>query len=583
MLRKFKIQHRLIGTFLVVSVIPIIFLGYYAHKLYSESISEKLSLSTYQAITLLNKNLLTELQNYQYLSGSISTSSFIQENIADHALMTDVTLNSKEEAMDSIFRTIFPSHVVTVTVLDASQRPFYELGFETITINSIQQVIQSINKTAPYDSFTYVKTARSYDTIALGRKIHAEYDSSEHIGYVLVFFSTDLFAKQILSSINLGDGTKLLIMGQDGTVFASNDKRITIGERFEDETLHDSIIKKQNEGEQSYTALINGSKQQVSFIYNEQIGMYLISLMPYSYIHSEISQITVSTISIVLVIILICIIIIYFMNNSIVKPIKHIIAFTNQISNGDFSNRIKDSSEDEMSVLSRKINSMVEDLQQFMKTQKSDEKRKRELELQMLQSQINPHFLFNTLNTLKWLAVINRVPILNKGISSLSELLRSTILDNNEEITIEKEVENLNHYFNIQKIRYVDRFHVTYHIDEHLLSCSIPKFILQPVAENSIIHGISDQGKSLTININIYSVEELLYIEIVDNGKGFDVENIQKVEPKNKLSSIGIKNVRERIKLHYGDQYGLFISSVVGVGTTCQIIIPIREAKEHDS
>src|SRR5690606_11342337 len=171
-------------------------------------------------------------------------------------------------------------------------------------------------------------------------------------------------------------------------------------------------------------------------IYDEQIGWYLISMMPYSYINSEISNITISIAFIIFIIVVICIVIIYFMNRSIVKPIKGIISFSNQISSGEFSNRIHYDNDDEMSVLSRKINSMVSEIERSMNNQKLDEKRKRELELQMLQSQINPHFLFNTLNTLRWLAVINQVPVLNNGISSLSELLRSTILDHNEEITI---------------------------------------------------------------------------------------------------------------------------------------------------
>lgn len=577
MLRKFKIQNRLIGTFLIVSVIPIIFLGYYAYKLYSESISDKLSASTYQAITLVNKNLLAELQNYQFLNGSISTSEFVQANLASENRQSEINATTKEAAMDAIFRTIFPSHVVTVSIYDTNHNPFYELGFETISNEYLKKAISDVDNNAPYDGITYVKTTRSYDTIAVGRKIHAEHDSSEQIGYAFVFVSPDLFSKNILSSVDLGTGSKLIIMGRDGTVFSANDKETTLGEQYADPALFQMIQEQQKSNKSSFSGVINNADQQISYIYNEQIGWYLISLMPYSYINSEISQITVSIIVIVILIVISCIIIIYFMNNSIVKPIKGIIAFSNQISNGELSNRIQDDNDDEMSVLSRKINSMVSEIERLMDNQKLDDKRKRELELQMLQSQINPHFLFNTLNTLRWLAVINQVPVLDTGISSLSELLRSTILDNNEKITIEQEFQNLAHYFEIQKIRYADRFQVKYEINDELRSLLIPKFILQPVAENAIIHGISENGKSIDINIKVEQIDYQLHIEINDNGKGFDTNVNLAADKTNKLSGIGVNNVNERIKLHYGEPYGLSISSVIGEGTSCKIIIPAQK------
>ncbi|MFX3634602.1 MAG: sensor histidine kinase [Candidatus Pristimantibacillus sp.] len=579
MLRKFKIQHRLIGTFLIVSVIPIIFLGFYAYKLYSQSISDKLSSSTFQAITLVNNNLLTELQNYQFLNGSISTNEFVQANLANESAQQQVSSTSKEAAMDAIFRTIFPSHVVTVSIYDKNQEPFYELGFETISKPYLEKAIADVNENAPYDGLTFVKTISSYDTIAVGRKIHAEHDSSEQIGYAFVYVSTDLFSKNILSSVDLGKGSNLLIMGRDGTIFSSSNKEVALGEQYADPELVHMIQDAQKDNRSSFSGLVNHADQQISYIYNEQIGWYLISLMPYSYINSEISEITFSIIIIVLLIVISCIVIIYFMNNSIVKPIKGIMAFSNQISNGEFSNRIQDENDDEMSVLSRKINSMVSEIERLMDNQKLDDRRKRELELQMLQSQINPHFLFNTLNTLRWLAVINQVPVLDNGISSLSELLRSTILDNNEEITMEQELQNLAHYFEIQKIRYADRFQVRYEINDELLPFLIPKLLLQPVAENAIIHGISENGKSIDIIIKVQQVDNQLHIDITDNGKGFDTSLSRASDHTDKLSGIGVNNVNERIKLHYGDQYGLFISSVVGEGTSCRMIIPTQKSE----
>lgn len=580
MLRQFKIQHRLIGTFLVVSILPILFLGYYSYQLYSESINDKLSKSTYQALTLVNKNLLAELQNYQYLCGSISTNNFVQESLSKGLDHQPINETAKEDAMDAIFRTIFPSHVVNVSIFDANHRLFYELGFETVDNHSLEKAMHDVDANAPYDGLTYVKTIRSFDTVVLGRKIHAIDDSTVPIGYAFIFISGDLFSRNILSSVNLGTGSKLMIMGRDGSVLSANDEEIPLGGPYADPDLFQQIKEHQQKDINSFSLQVNNAGQQVSYIYNEQIGWYLISMMPFSYINSETSKITVSMTIIMILMAITCIIIISFMSSSIVKPIKKIISFCNQISTGNFSNRIKDDQEDEMGILSYKINMMVDEIEHLMHNQRLDQKRKRELEFQMLQSQINPHFLFNTLNTLRWLAIINHVPVLSNGISSLSELLRSTILDRDEQITIRQEIENLSNYFEIQKIRYADSFQVEYGIDEELLDCLIPKFILQPVAENAIIHGLSEHSKAIEIKIKVQQKDDLICIEIIDNGKGFDTSVVQDPDTaanNKKLSGIGITNVDERIKLYYGENYGLFITSVIGEGTCCKIIIPTHK------
>jgi len=580
MLRKFKIQHRLIGTFLIVSIIPIIFLGIYSYQLYSKSISEKLRVSNFQAITLLNKNLLSELQNYQFLNGSISTNTSVQAYLSGDVSDSE-KLQSKEAVMDEIFRTIFPSHVMTVSVFNANKMTFYELGYDTFSKMYLDQAFNNVDRSAPFDAFTYIKSNRANDTIAIGRKIHSEHDSSKEIGYSFVYVSADLFSKDILSSVDLGEGSELLVMDRDGILLSSSNADYLLGTPYRDPELIGNIKAQQQQHKSSFTEQISDSSYQVSYIYNSNIGLYLVSLIPYSYINSEISQITQSIKLMIAFIVFICILIISIMNRSIVLPITRIISFTQRVSNGELSQRIVDQHDDEMSVLARKINSMVNDIEQLLARQKEDDKRKRELELKMLQSQINPHFLFNTLNTLRWLAVINKVPVLNNGISSLAELLRSTILDRDELITFKQEIHNLNHYFEIQKIRYADRFTVEYQYDAALEDILLPKLILQPVAENAIIHGISEQEKSVNIRIIAYQENNHLHIEIVDDGKGFDVTKVSNINSNSKLSSIGIQNVNERIRLNYGEAYGLNITSRIGIGTTCKIIIPIQRKEEE--
>jgi two-component system, sensor histidine kinase YesM len=571
-MRKVKIQNRLTVIFLIVSVIPIIFIGFYSYTIYSKSINNKLSKSTFQALTLLNRTMLSELNNYQYLAGSVSTNSIIQERLSaapNEPAPSNAAIN---HAMDNLYRTIYPGYVQNVRVIDAKNQPIYELGYDGIPNPKYEEIMKQVELNAPYDSLNYAKSYRAYNTIVLGRKIFDQDDIGVPLGHVFVFIGGELFSKVILSSVDLGTGSSLLIMNREGKVMSSNQKDTPLGEPYYKDGLFKQIKTQEAKKNHSFQGMVNGKMQQISYINNNQLGWYMISTVPFSYINSETSKITTGLLIVVSIIVVVCILIIIVLYKSILKPIKQIIVFCNQIFYGDLSSRIEDHSNDEMGVLANRINSMVSRMEQLMKDQKKDLKRRRSLELQMLQSQINPHFLFNTLNSLRWLAMINQVPVLSDGISSLAELLRSTIIDQDEQITIKQELNNLDHYFAIQKIRYADRFDIEYDLDESLLQSMIPKLILQPIAENAILHGVTDIGGKVLIQIKVYAKNEYtLIIEIIDNGKGFDTTKSEKAD---NLSGIGISNVADRIKLQYGESYGLFITSSMGHGTCCRLIIP---------
>ncbi|MEK4476104.1 sensor histidine kinase [Paenibacillus sp. FSL R7-0048] len=571
-MRKVKIQNRLTVIFLIVSVIPIIFIGFYSYTIYSKSINNKLSKSTFQALTLLNRTMLSELNNYQYLAGSVSTNSIIQERLSAAPSEPAPSNAAINHAMDNLYRTFYPGYVQNVRVIDAKNQPIYELGYDGIPNPMYEEIMKQVELNAPYDSLNYVKSYRAYNTIVLGRKIFDQDDIGVPLGHVFVFIGGELFSKVILSSVDLGTGSSLLIMNREGKVMSSNQKDTPLGEPYYKDELFKQIKTQEAKKNHSFQGMVNGKMQQISYINNNQLGWYMISTVPFSYINSETSKITTGLLIVVSIIVVVCILIIIVLYKSILKPIKQIIVFCNQIFYGDLSSRIEDHSNDEMGVLANRINSMVSRMEQLMKDQKKDLKRRRSLELQMLQSQINPHFLFNTLNSLRWLAMINQVPVLSDGISSLAELLRSTIIDQDEQITIKQELNNLDHYFAIQKIRYADSFDIEYDLDESLLQSMIPKLILQPIAENAILHGVTDIGGKVLIQIKVYAKNEYtLIIEIIDNGKGFDTTKSEKAD---NLSGIGISNVADRIKLQYGESYGLFITSSMGHGTCCRLIIP---------
>ena len=271
------------------------------------------------------------------------------------------------------------------------------------------------------------------------------------------------------------------------------------------------------------------------------------------------------------------------------RPILRLIDHMEVISSGDFSRNPEIESNDELGIIGRQINEMSSHVSVLMENRIRDEQEKLNLEIKMLQAQINPHFLYNTLDSIKWIATMQHNTGIVRVVSALSSLLKNMAKGFNEKVTVRQELDFLDHYVTIEKIRYIELFDVEISIDDAALyDARIIKLTLQPLVENSIFSGIEPSGKPGLIQIHIYAEDEVLYISVRDNGIGISEENIARMltdtsrVSKHYMSGIGLPNVDRRIKLVYGQQYGLKVESEVGVYTCVTISLPL-ELKEGAS
>ncbi|MCI8950364.1 MAG: sensor histidine kinase [Lachnospiraceae bacterium] len=270
------------------------------------------------------------------------------------------------------------------------------------------------------------------------------------------------------------------------------------------------------------------------------------------------------------------------------RPIMRLIEHMEVISSGDFSRNPDIESNDELGIIGRQINEMSSHVSVLMENRIRDEKEKKNLEIKMLQAQINPHFLYNTLDSIKWIATMQHNSGIVRVVSALSSLLKNMAKGFNEKVTIRQELDFLDNYITIEKIRYIELFDVEISVeDKELYNACIVKLTLQPLVENSIFSGIEPSGKPGLIQIHIFSKDQVLYISIRDNGIGISEENISQMltdtsrVTKHYMSGIGLPNVDRRIKLVYGQEYGLTIDSEVGVYTCVTVSLPL-ELKDCD-
>lgn len=469
-------------------------------------------------------------------------------------------------------KIIYPAQAKNITVYDTDGNIFYDLGYDGFYQEDVDRILSQLEE-QDQDVWAYAHTYRDRNILVLGRRIYEHYSKSRVIGYTLISIEEKIFSKTVLEPVGLSDSSNIMYMNLDGTVLSSWNRSIALGEKTDEELLK-KIQERLPKKTDSFSIHENGEEQLVTYIFNKNLNQLFVYTMPYHYINSEVYAMLKQILVVVMFLVLLCIGIVAMVYQGIMSPIKRMLEFCHEVSEGKLSVRIQDKHKDELSRLSGSMDHMADTIEHLMDQQKTQEKKKRELELQMLQYQLNPHFLFNTLNSLRFVAAMHKDQIVSDGIQALSSLLQNTLTNKNEYITIQEELENLENYFSILRIRYAGSFEYSFHVEEdELLSCLVPKLILQPLAENSVMHGSSDNGTVMEIQITCWREDENVIIELSDDGKGFEV-TVDALAPHPERKRIGVANVNDRIQLNFGRKYGLKIDSQPGNGTTCTLTLP---------
>lgn len=269
-----------------------------------------------------------------------------------------------------------------------------------------------------------------------------------------------------------------------------------------------------------------------------------------------------------------------FVSAKISQPLRRLEKSVQSVGQGDFSTPIHVSGAHEVVQLSKRFNFMLHRIRQLMDQIIHEQEAKRKSELDVLQSQINPHFLYNTLNSVVRLAEKGKKEEIVATITSLSKFFRISLSKGKNIITLEEELEHVRHYLIIQKIRFKNKFNYAIECEQEALSCMTLKLILQPIVENAIHHGIEKMSDEGFIRIAACIKEERLVIQVSDNGLGMSrqvMEQLLSGGIRSGGSGVGVKNVNERIRLYYGKAYGLRFESELEEGTTVTIMLPVEK------
>ena len=332
------------------------------------------------------------------------------------------------------------------------------------------------------------------------------------------------------------------------------------------------------------TELIQDDLQH--YIYYQASNMETIKRELNASVSTFITTVVIMVIVISILVIFICVSLSY----NIERPVNDLVEVTNQISKGDFSVRAGSANTSEIDSLSHSVNHMAKNLDLLVNQIKEDERKMRQAELRLLQEQINPHFLYNTLDTIVWLIESGMEKEAEEMVVSLSDFFRLVLNHGKEYNTIKDEERHITSYLKIQQVRYQDILEYDIQIPTELYDYQILKMTLQPLVENALYHGIKYKRAKGAIKVHGKKDGDIIILSVEDNGVGMEEDEVKRLREeinrpcKETQKGFGLANVNERIKMNFGAKYGMKIESEKGKGTTVYVIIPaIRlEGKENE-
>ncbi len=602
-----NLRNKLFTAFLGLIIIPLFLLGLFTFFITYNSIEEKYSQQAEYSLKAISYSILNVFKEMEYVTDNgIATSVFAMalnakdpndQNLIKESNAEQLKLNDRQRS----FRNLLYNHPAI------SYAFLYHFNRESPPI----PIFSKENfRTLPYDQF---KSSPLYDEVVAlnGRPMWlAPHEFQELTGEEPVFTQIRLI-KDVTTLRKLGilvvqikkwefeeifrnltipnnlQNTSFMLVNNEGLVLFDPENSMD-GQNIKQYMKHRVEFK---QGYQSFKAKLNGKEHIVSIYHLNDYGWNLVSFTDWNSLSQEVTSFAKWFFVIMGVCLVTAIVFNRLFMNRITGTIAVIVRFMRRVEDGDLNARVEEKGEDELLLLSKGFNNLMNRINDLFVQVKKEQRQKTEAEMRVLQAQIKPHFLFNTLESINVLAIQNEGRKVSEMVYRLASILRISI-QGKEEITLEEEIKHLQSYLEIQKFRFEDVFDYEIDIPKELMHSRILKLTLQPLVENSIQHGFEGISYKGLIRISAWKELGNVIIRVEDNGLGMTSEQLsmfeymvhddsmsqqaklQNLKVNQERRGLGLRSVADRIRIQYGDYYGLFICSSRPGGTVIQCVIP---------
>ncbi|MFD0677532.1 MULTISPECIES: sensor histidine kinase [unclassified Paenibacillus] len=574
-------------SFFIMILLPIFLITVISVTLYHSILMETITSRATTTLELVSSTVDNEVGRIKKTIASLlkdhEVSASISQILTAKDLLESPTYKQKLDQQLSNYFHHYGPDLISIVFFRKNQGAYYYQRNLNLNEKEIRQtpwyseMLQSKNKVHLFDVQEQVFLADT-DMKSSFTAVVAPGDdgpSFADIDLILFVFNDNILQQHLESQVSKSG--ELLVLNENASFIVSGNTEGYKGV-FEDPYL----LRAQKEEAGYYVAEINQKESFVVYL-TSKLGWKYIRIIPYERFIKKVKGVYEQTIWIGSIGIIIFLLISVLIVSYIVKPILSLVKQMNVMKTGNLNVQIAERGPMEIFLLSKTFNQMVLRMKELILDVEEKERQKKHAEIAALQSQINPHFLLNTLNTIKLMAVMAKSQHIQKMTESLTKLLSFTFNRGGIYITIEEEIGLLGHYLNIMKVRYGDSFDVEIRVEERLKSFHILKLLLQPIIENAVIHGLqSAEGRGKLSITGEFLNEESLCFCIQDNGVGMSDAELGEIEPqypkRESFNGMGLQNVHQRIQLNYGPKYGLKIVSKPGKGTKVDICLPLLEA-----
>lgn len=592
------LRFKLLVYFFTLILLPIGILGIIGNAVFGQTIQDETYRNTTQMIDQVKQNVDFYIRDLQRISQLLSEDPNVLAFISMDGQTSEEKRRNVETEVRRLLSSFMKAHPEMAGILLVNEydwdisNEMYRVSRDPLTADpwyrqamESPEVMQFIGTPMGRNITSHFQYSAD-DVLSVAKAIRSP-DDRRYRGVILIDLKRDTI-ENVIQGVQPGKSGFIFITDPKGEIVYAPDTPIAyrVNTRWFEQEPSNSFIKS-----------IRGSDYQIIYKVSSLTNWKMVGVFSLRDTLLEVTRVRNITLVLGGVTLILGIAAAIFFTDSIVRPVAQLRRLMRRAEAGDFNVYLENASRDEIGQLGRSFNKMISEIRKLVDMVVTEQKSKREAELKALQAQIKPHFLYNTLDTIHWMAKERKAGDIVNMVVALTSLFRISLSKGREMVRFSDELEHIRSYLTIQKARYGDKLSFGISADPELNRYSVIKLILQPLVENAIYHGIKTKRGAGTVHIRADRTENVLRILVVDNGSGISEDRLSEIRsilqglrPPEVLpekregpldagkSGYGLFNVHERIQLRFGPEYGIRIDSVSGQGTTVEVLHPLIEA-----
>lgn len=580
--KKRNLQFMIAVSFTLITIIGMLALGITLYSTYTRTAEELTVEDNSQLVAQVELNLTNYLRNMMRISDSAYYSVIKNIDFAEGTVDKELTLlyEANKDNLVSIACFTDEGALVAATPVSAL-KPNVDVTTQNWFLRA-QETPENLHFSSSHVQHIFEDSNdRYYWVLSLSRTVELTSNATTSSGVLLVDMNFSGI-KHLFTKVNASDISYMYLVDTNGEIIYHPRQNLIFSNLYQENNI---VAASYDDGVHRETFL--GDNRTVIVKTVGYTGWKIISVIPEANMHQKWNQTSVIWITVLAISILILIFANQYLSSKIVQPLRRLEDSVKELEL-QYPERIYVGGSEEIQHLGRTIRSMVEQMRALMDDVVKQQEQRRKNELDALQSQINPHFLYNTLDSIIWMVESERYEEAIDMVTALANLFRISLSQGRNIITIREEFNHAVNYSNIQKVRFKNKFEVTFMLDEEIEEYATIKLIIQPLLENAIYYGVEAMDGEGEILVQGYEKDGDIYIDVTDNGIGMPPEMVENLltgsrkSSKKRGSGIGLKNVDQRIKLYFGQSYGLEIKSEPDVGTRVRIHLPMKSEVEEN-